>query len=382
MLASLATALLLAACAGGSTPSPDIPPRDFETYQAQTTQWLREHRAFQTPDAESELAWNAPREWRPAGRATRGVLLVHGLGDSPWSFHDIGEQLAAQGFLARTVLLPGHASRPEDMLDVRLEDWNQIVAEQLQSLGRDVDQVYLGGFSTGANLALHQAYVHPEVAGVLLFSPAFQSDSAYDWLTPWITGIRPWLLKPDGSRPTQNAVRYLTVPTNGFAQFYRSSRQVRQSLAAAPYDKPTFMVVAQHDSVLDTTAVLEQFMSRFTHPDSRLIWYGAAPPQAQDDPRVLVRPDRLPDWRISQFSHMGLLFSPQNPLYGRQGTLRICWNGQADATRGACADEDSLWFSDWGYQEAGKVHARLTFNPYFDWQAEVMAKVLAAQPTP
>ena len=23
-----------------------------------------------------------------------------------------------------------------------------------------------------------------------------------------------------------------------------------------------------------------------------------------------------------------------------------------------------MWYSDWGYREHGKVHARLTFNPY------------------
>jgi hypothetical protein len=36
-----------------------------------------------------------------------------------------------------------------------------------------------------------------------------------------------------------------------------------------------------------------------------------------------------------------------------------------------------VWYSDWGYREAGKVHARLTFNPYFDWQLQQIQQLLA-----
>jgi esterase/lipase len=310
------------------------------------------------------------------------VLLIHGLGDSPWSFQDIGEQLAAQGFLVRTVLLAGHGTRPEDMLHVRLEDWRQTVQAQTRALQREVDHVYLGGFSTGANLALTQAYEDTAVAGLLLFSPAFEASNPFDWLTPWIGWVRPWLLQPNPAHALQNEVRYALVPTNGFAQFYRSSRTVRQALAGATYDKPVLMVVAEHDSLIDTTYVARSFATRFTHPASRLIWYGTPPAAAHGDPRVLARPDRLPDWRISQFSHMGVLFALDNPLYGPRGRLRICMNGQNDSATAACEQGTPVWFSDWGYQEDGKVHARLTFNPYFDWQTTVMAQVLSHPSSP
>src|SRR5476649_67099 len=113
-------------------------------------------------DHAAELAWNAPREWRPTGVPKGGILLVHGLGDSPWSFHDVGAKLAEQGFLVRTVLLPGHGTQPADMLDVTLEQWQQVVREQAAILSREVPKVYLGGFSTGANLVLDYAYGHDE----------------------------------------------------------------------------------------------------------------------------------------------------------------------------------------------------------------------------
>ncbi|EGJ49452.1 alpha/beta hydrolase [Desulfocurvibacter africanus] len=368
----------LAACSSTQTSVAPLGQASFALYQAETRQWLEEHRHFQGPDKAAELDWNMPQEWRPAGVPSKGVLLVHGLGDSPWSFCDLGPELARQGFLVRSVLLPGHGTQPADLMHPSLADWRQVVREQAAILAREVAQIYLGGFSTGANLVVDYALDNPEVAGLLLFSPAFKSDSAYDWVTPWIAWARPWLRIPDANRPQQTPVRYLNTPTNGFAQFYRSSAAVRSGLARKTYDKPALLVTVRHDSVLDVRHTLETFTKRFTHPSSRLVWYGSLPEGTSVPPRVLVRSDYLPEQRISQFSHMGVLFSPRNPLYGEQGGLRLCWNGQDEDGLRQCMEGAQVWYSAWGYREPGKIHARLTFNPYFDWQAEVMAQVLKA----
>lgn len=124
--------------------------------------------------------------------------------------------------------------------------------------------------------------------------------------------------------------------------------------------------------------MFKTFQERFPHPASRMIWYGEPPSDLTDIARVIVRPDRLPQERISQFSHMGILFNPQNPLYGRKGSIRICWNGQAEDAMKSCEGGHPVWFSDWGYQERGKIHARLTYNPYFEWQNAIMLTVLDA----
>ncbi|MBP1139947.1 Esterase/lipase [Pseudomonas syringae] len=378
-LASLLSLLTLQACT--SMAESEEPKQRFEDYRQQTLELIRNQRNFQTADHQAELDWNAPRQWTPSGTPKGGVLLVHGLGDSAWSFHDVAQTLAAQGYLVRTVLLPGHGTKPEDMLDVRLEQWQQVVREQAQLLGREVPKVYLGGFSTGANLVLDYAYGHDEIAGLLLFSPAFRSNSGYAWLTPWIGWARPWLAAPnEGLRPMQTPVRYMNMPTNGFAQFYRSSALAQDRLHQRRYDKPVFIAIAEHDSVLDTDYVLDNFNQRFSNPASRLIWYGDLPARAANTPRVEARKDYLPEYRISRFSHMGLLFSADNPLYGLSGSQRICWNGQSTADTAKCMAGEPVWYSDWGYTEPGKIHARLTFNPYFEWQTHVMLGVLNATP--
>jgi len=375
-LALLLSVLTLQACASSDAP---LGQASFAAYRQQTLEWIQANRTFQTDDHAAELAWNAPREWRPRGVARRGILLVHGLGDSPFSFNDVGQTLADQGFLVRTVLLPGHGSKPADMLDVTLKQWQQVVREQTRIMENEVPAVYLGGFSTGANLVLDYAYEHPEIAGLVLFSPAFRPENTYAWLTQYIGWFRPWLASPnDGIRPMQTPVRYLNVPTNGFAQFYRSALLAQDHLAERLYTKPVFIAITQHDSVLDTTYVLDTFNARFSHPASRLIWYGDNPATAAKTPRVLVRNDYLPQDRIAQFSHMGLMFSPDDPLYGKDGKQRICWNGQQAEDMQKCLNGEPVWYSDWGHREPGKVFARLTFNPYFEWQTGVMIGVLGA----
>lgn len=258
---------------------------------------------------------------------------------------------------------------------MKLRAWRQVVSEQTQALQKQVKAVYLGGFSLGADLVLDYAYAHPNIAGLLLFSPAFKSDEPLAWLTPWISWAIPWLLKPEG-RITQNAVRYMIVPTNAFAQYYLSARKARQDLNHAAYNKPVFMVAAQHDDILDSTYLLKTFLTRFPNPTSRLIWYGQLPAKDRNNSRILVRTDYLPKFHISRFSHMGVVFSPKDPLYGIHGSLRICANGEDKAATPACERGAPVWYAGWGYKHAGRVYARLTFNPYFDWQMRVMNAVL------
>lgn len=138
-----------------------------------------------------------------------------------------------------------------------------------------------------------------------------------------------------GLRPVQTSVRYMNTPTNGFVQSYHSSRLARRLLASSPYNKPVFKTVAEHDSVLDTGYLLNVFLTRFTHSSSRLAWYGSQSLTPTNDARVIVREDHFPERGTSQFSHMGLLFSPSNPVYGEDGQ-RFCWNGRSDLETQAC----------------------------------------------
>jgi len=199
----------------------------FSNYIAQTKRFLSQNRYFLTNTPTTEIAANLPFELQPpteSGAVRRGVLLIHGLGDSPWSFTDIGQALTEQGFMVRTVLLPGHGTRPADMIDVSHQDWQQLVQRQVELLKKSVDEVYLGGFSTGGNLAYLAAANDPEIKGLMLFSPGFKSDEPLTGLTPLLSVFREWLLTSDPNKTT-NYARYSAMPTNGFAQYATPQRR-------------------------------------------------------------------------------------------------------------------------------------------------------------
>ena len=376
-VASVACLALTLGCARQpSAADATVQPENFQAYAQASRALIEEKRLFQTEQRSDELAWNAPYEVRPDAPSDKAILLLHGLGDSPWSFVDIARDLAAQGYVVRVALLPGHGTKPADLIDVQLEEWQQLVEQQVALLRKEFAHVYLGGFSTGANLALAYAVKDPGIRGLVLFSPAFRSSESYDWAAPWLAHFKTWILAPDNSRPQQSPVRYHNVPTNGFAQFYRSSVAVRRLIENEDFDRPVAIVLTEQDSVVDVRYVRELFKRRFTHAASRLIWYGQGEGEVAQQRRILTRTDRIVEERISQFSHMGILFSPANPLYGRSGTLRFCRNSRNADEVARCEAGEDVWFSDWGYSEPGKIHARLTYNPYFEWQSGVIRGVL------
>lgn len=105
---------LLAATGACAKPQAHAEPERITTFSAYRNDTLRQLRAGQTAEgasAEARVMLNGPREWRPvaSGRSSRpdkGILLVHGLRDSPWSFNDVAAEVAKRGFLVRTVLRP------------------------------------------------------------------------------------------------------------------------------------------------------------------------------------------------------------------------------------------------------------------------------------
>ena len=300
----------------------------FAQYREETREWIERKRIYQTENRQAETDVNCPAEWRPEAPLTKGILLVHGLCDSPWYFSDIAPQLTARGFLVRTLLLPGCGTKPADMIPVSVDDWRRVLAEQAAIMQREVSHVYLGGFSTGGNLVLEYAMHNPDIQGLLLFSPAFRSRNPLDFMAPVFAVFMDWVIKPDAEERMQSPMYYKVVPVNAFAQFYHSSSAARAQLRKKAYDKPALIVLSEQDSVIDTKTILKYFDQNFTHPDSRLIWYGNQAKTEGLSQRVLVKPDSLPEWRIHSFSHVAPLFSPSNPEYGHSGSSRVCWDGQ------------------------------------------------------
>ena len=109
------------------------------------------------------------------------MLLIHGLGDSPYEMRDLGERFAAACYLVRAILLPGHGTVPGDLLGVGYPAWTEATRLGVASFAGQAERLYLVGFGAGATLALDYALEDaspgegPALGGLVLLAPALAS---------------------------------------------------------------------------------------------------------------------------------------------------------------------------------------------------------------
>ena len=346
---------------------PYIQP-SFDDYLSETKTWLEHNRSFITQDRNKELSMNMPFELAPKGSSNKAILLVHGLGDSPYSFSDLAVTYQAKGFHVQTLLLPGHGSKPADLMLPSYQDWQTIVDHYANLLKEEYQEVWLGGFSTGGNLVTIHAMEQGGISGLVLVSPGFQSKAPF---LEKFASIASWFT--DGYQAEEtNLARYSSAPLNGAIAYSDSASKVREKLAHTNIEIPTILVLSEADSVVDPFAVKRLFDERFKHERNTLIWYG----ETQMNTHSLVaKTMRISRHKISTASHMSPLFAPSNEYYGEQGQKRMCMNSFSDQDIARCEAGEVVWFAAWGYEEEGKVHARLTWNPYYSELEETVQRV-------
>lgn len=330
----------------------------FANYLKETRTWLTANRAYITSDHEKEISMNMPFEMKPEQPTNKAILLVHGLGDSPYSYSDLALTLKEQGFYVQSLLLPGHGSKPDDLMLPNYSDWQDIVDHYANLLKQEYDQVWLSGFSTGGNLVTIHAIEQGKIDGLILFSPGFQSR------TPFLERLAPLAsLFIDGfDAEEHNIARYTSAPINGGIAYSESAAKLRDLLDENSVTIPTLITMSEADSVIDPEALEELYVEHFKNPHNRFIWYGETP---QDIPSVQIKTMKLDKFRISTGSHMSPLYAPSNAYYGQHSERRMCMNSMDDDVTARCEKGEEVWFSAWGYEEEGKIHARLTWNPYY-----------------
>lgn len=102
----------------------------------------------------------------------RAVLFIHGFASSPYHFRDYAALFNQAGIHVRVLRLPGHGSHVSDLAASSYHDWREAIHNELQILSALKRQVFVLGYSFGANLALDAAWHYPELAaGLVLVSP-------------------------------------------------------------------------------------------------------------------------------------------------------------------------------------------------------------------
>jgi len=112
-----------------------------------------------------------------------GFLLIHGLSGTPVELRYIANGLARAGHTVYCPQLAGHCGTLDELTATTWHDWYDSAEVALKRLSERCDQVFVGGLSMGAILALRLAAQHPDtVKGTMLYAPTLWLDG---WGVPW-----------------------------------------------------------------------------------------------------------------------------------------------------------------------------------------------------
>ncbi len=151
-----------------------------DAWAGATESVLSRYRAGSPTDPRSVLDrnWNRTFVLEPDGEPVGGVLLVHGLSDSPYSMRALAQQLRASGWLAVGLRVPGHGTTPHALAEASIADWKAAVRVAAAGVRQRVGDAptIMVGFSNGGALVVSETLreidagtVHTD--GLVLISP-------------------------------------------------------------------------------------------------------------------------------------------------------------------------------------------------------------------
>ncbi|MDI9569524.1 MAG: alpha/beta hydrolase [Pseudomonadota bacterium] len=349
----------------------------FAAYVEQTRTMLLQARPdIHDGNREYILAANLPFELAPDretfprgrdGKHRRGILLIHGLSDSPYMLRPLARHFRDRGFLVRTILLPGHGTVPGDLLEARWQEWRRAAQYGIGVMKEEVEELYLGGFSTGAALSVLAVLGGEDIQGLVLVSPALGVKDRRVALAGALRVVRDWV---GDVRDDADYAKYETFAVNAAYQIYQLTGEIDRLLEEGKrIEVPVFAVLSAEDATIDAERALEVFR-RYASSEHNVVILYARDPQAAicaGSGKIYCEGSHLPDLRILDFSHVALPMPCDDPHYGLGEGYKNCLHyGDDQEKMRRCRNDGMVWQ---GEITAANLHSltlrRLTCNPKF-----------------
>ncbi len=233
--------------------------------------------------------WNRSFEL-PAEKPKAGVLLLHGMSDSPYSLRNLGQRLNAAGALVVGLRLPGHGTAPSGLVEITWQDMAaavRLAMHHLAERARGVPLVIVG-YSNGAALAVHYALSAiederlPKVERLVLLSPAIGVSPAAA-LAVWQARLGHLLglekLAWNAILPEYDPFKYGSFAVNAGDVVYRMTGQIQERLGelgrtGALERFPRLLAFSSVvDATVSTPALVEGLFERLPAGDHELVLF-------------------------------------------------------------------------------------------------------------
>ncbi|MCB1231404.1 MAG: alpha/beta fold hydrolase [Verrucomicrobiae bacterium] len=170
---------------------------------------------------------------------TAGVLLLHGMSDSPYSLKSLAKRFHEKGAYVIGLRLPGHGTAPSGLVSFTWEDMHAAVVLAMQHLREQVGDrpLYLAGYSNGGALSVHYALASlendslPRAEGIVLVSPAI-GVTPMAALAIWQSRLGSLLgldkLAWNSILPEYDPYKYASFAVNAGDQVYRLTKEIER----------------------------------------------------------------------------------------------------------------------------------------------------------
>lgn len=360
-----------------------------------------------------------------------GILLLHGLSDSPYSLLTLAKQLHTQGYYVLGLRMPGHGTIPSGLV---YSSWQDMAAAVRLAAGHVSEQIgrelplHVFGYSMGAAQAVNYAQHAMQDSSLrkpetlVLISPAIGVSSAAA-LAIWQSRLAeiPGLEKLAWSAigPEYDPYKYTSFAINAGDLMHRLTVEIDSNFdalneqAKADLFPRTLVMLSLADATVSTHAVVTNLFDRVSNPGNALVLfdinrYKQLEPFIQYDPAEAYRKllertqldfhltyltnasalshdvvmhswsrgehvhDGVPigaEWpeNIYSLSHVALPFPPTDNLYGSDPVDDSVLNIGMLASRG----ERGI------LNVPARDMLRLRFNPFYDFMQDRILDFLA-----
>lgn len=247
----------------------------------------------------------------PAQSPRAGVLLLHGMSDSPYSLRHLGERLNAAGAVVVGLRVPGHGTAPSGLVDVTWQDMAAAVRFAMRHLAAKTSDrpLHIVGYSNGAALAVHYALstledqTLPPVQRLVVLSPEI-GVTRLAALSVWQSRLGHLLglkkLAWNTILPEYDPFKYGSFAVNAGNVVYLLTKEIQERLTALGEDgkldefPPILAFSSVVDATVSTPALIEGLFERLPAGGHELVLFdinhvAKMAPMLQWDPTAIIQ---------------------------------------------------------------------------------------------
>lgn len=219
--------------------------------------YKRDYRDFYHEGESKEIETGMPLLYKK-GRDDLGIVLVHGYMAAPPEVKALAVFLANRKYTVYAPRLRGHGTSPDDLAIRTYQDWIASVEEGYALMRCLCRRIVLGGFSTGAGLALDLAERVRDVAGVFAVCPPMRLQDISSRLVPAVDVWNRMMKKIHldsaqktfvENNPENPHINYFRNPISGIRELERLMESIEPRLQNLKV--PALVVQSQGDPVVN-----------------------------------------------------------------------------------------------------------------------------------